>query len=433
MTSHTGQLSAGALSAQISALYSPAKKSAKTSALTWTGVALFFVSLLVALSAFDRFRIDVGPLKVHAYLIPLAPLFLYALLIRREGFPLGPAVGLLIFTVMYAFSTLPGVSPIPETVKVVASTVTIFTVALLVRSDRDFRLAVLGLMLAITYLAMRGIASKTEHFTGANPLEGANENAFSLYTLGPLLLAGYTVLDRGTAKIVRILLIGMALVVVLAMFSNANRSGWLGVGLIGFMLMSAKGQRMRGMMLLAMMVPIGIFLIFKYGDVELIKFRFDETFSGHTTDKERVNLFLACVQVGLENPILGVSPQNLKMHIARLVGEDRFYVDPHNVFGYLIGGAGLVVTGALFYIGYALFRRPSALPKKTNDAALLSALSAHRLMRMMIILWFVRGIFSREILYSPGFCMGVGLAIGLCISRGVWRRAKTSPPQVVAT
>lgn len=369
---------------------------------------------------------------VHAYLVPMAPLFLYALCIRRESFPVGAAMGLLIFTVMFAFSTLPGTSPLQESIKVVASAVTIFTGALLVRSDRDFRVAVVGLMMAICFLAFRGVAAKHEHFMGANPLEGANENAFSLYTLAPLLLAGYTILDRGTSKFVRVLLIGMSLVVVLAMFSNANRSGWLGVGVIGLMLMSAKGQRVRGMVLLALMVPVGVFLIFKYGDVDLIKFRFAETFSGHTTDKERVNLFLACVQVGLENPILGVSPQNLKMHIARIVGEDRFYVDPHNVFGYLIGGTGLIVTGALFYVGYALFRRPKSLPKKTDDPALLSALSAHRLMRMMVILWFIRGIFSREILYSPGFCMGLALAIGLCISRGVWSSAKQNQlPNVV--
>lgn len=424
MASHIGQLPANTLNPQLATLYSPAKKSLGSGSLTWSGLALFAISLLVALSAYERFRISVGPLMVHAYLIPLAPLFLYVLVMRREGFPLAPAIGLLIFTVMYSFSTLPGRGPVPEMVKVIASSATIFAVALLVRSDRDFRLAVVGLMIAMCYLSFRGIASKHEHFTGANPLEGANENAFSLYTLAPLLLAGYTVLDRGTSKIVRVLLIAMSLVVILAMFSNANRSGWLGIGLIGLMLMSAKGQRMRGMMMLALMLPLGVFLVFKYGDVDLLMFRFGETFTGHTADTKRVGLFLACVRVGLENPILGVSPQNLKMHIGRYIGENRFLIDPHNVFGYLIGGAGLIVTGALFYIGYSLFRRPRGLSQKTTDPSLLSALSAHRLLRMMVVLWFVRGIFSREILYSSGFCMGLGLAIGLCIARGVWRQPK---------
>ena len=40
---------------------------------------------------------------------------------------------------------------------------------------------------------------------------------------------------------------------------------------------------------------------------------------------------------------------------------------------------------------------------------------ARSLLRMMITLWAVRGAFSQEILFNPGFCMGLGLAIGLCM------------------
>jgi hypothetical protein len=36
-------------------------------------------------------------------------------------------------------------------------------------------------------------------------------------------------------------------------------------------------------------------------------------------------------------------------------------------------------------------------------------------MRMLIILWVVRGTFSREILYNPAFCIAIGLTIGLCL------------------
>jgi hypothetical protein len=40
---------------------------------------------------------------------------------------------------------------------------------------------------------------------------------------------------------------------------------------------------------------------------------------------------------------------------------------------------------------------------------------ARNLLRLMLMLWALRGLFTREILYNPGFCMGIGLAIGLCI------------------
>ena len=40
---------------------------------------------------------------------------------------------------------------------------------------------------------------------------------------------------------------------------------------------------------------------------------------------------------------------------------------------------------------------------------------ARNLLRMMMLLWSLRGLFTREILYNPGFCIAIGLAIGLCI------------------
>ena len=45
---------------------------------------------------------------------------------------------------------------------------------------------------------------------------------------------------------------------------------------------------------------------------------------------------------------------------------------------------------------------------------------------MMLILWGVRGTFSQEILYNPGFCVGLGLAIGLCmVEYGVIKKSNS--------
>jgi hypothetical protein len=36
-------------------------------------------------------------------------------------------------------------------------------------------------------------------------------------------------------------------------------------------------------------------------------------------------------------------------------------------------------------------------------------------MRMLIVLWAVRGVFTNDILYNPSFNIAIGLCIGLCI------------------
>jgi len=47
-------------------------------------------------------------------------------------------------------------------------------------------------------------------------------------------------------------------------------------------------------------------------------------------------------------------------------------------------------------------------------------------MRMMVILWFVRGNFTRDILFNPSFNIGLGLAIGLCMLAETARQGRTA-------
>ena len=42
------------------------------------------------------------------------------------------------------------------------------------------------------------------------------------------------------------------------------------------------------------------------------------------------------------------------------------------------------------------------------------------LVELMVVLTVIRGLFSREILYAPGFAIGLGLAIGFCMIKQVW-------------
>jgi O-antigen ligase len=205
------------------------------------------------------------------------------------------------------------------------------------------------------------------------------------------------------------------------MFSYAYRSGWLCVGLTGVLLLW-RGKSVRGVIYVAIMAATGAFLMERYGDTELFLFRLKESFSSHNTDSYRWDLFKGCVEVGLENPVLGVSPQNVPSEISRVTHSNWYVADSHNVYGYLIGGTGLIATAVFLYMGWTLYRNPrkASVPaaKTPPDER---AIAAHRLLRFMLILWVVRGAFSREILYTPGFCLGLGLVIGLCIVDGVWR------------
>jgi hypothetical protein len=53
---------------------------------------------------------------------------------------------------------------------------------------------------------------------------------------------------------------------------------------------------------------------------------------------------------------------------------------------------------------------------------------ARRLMRMLVLLWAVRALFTAEILFNPSFNMAIGLVIGYCTlaqtARGAERGAR---------
>jgi hypothetical protein len=151
---------------------------------------------------------------------------------------------------------------------------------------------------------------------------------------------------------------------------------------------------------------------------EAFERRFEQTVEGTQSDRLRWDIMTTSVQIGLENPVAGVSPQKLPYEVAqRLYSKYRDEViDMHNVFAHLIGGTGIPCTLALFATAVALWFWRPRIPLGTQLGA--SFYDARNLLRMMMILWAVRGFFTREILYNPGFCIAIGLAIGLCVVEG---------------
>jgi O-antigen ligase len=235
-----------------------------------------------------------------------------------------------------------------------------------------------------------------------------------MYALPAVLAAAFIVLQPSVKSwTLKGILAGSSLIVLVTIFASGNRSGWLG-GAVIIALLLFKIRNLRAVLFVVFLIGGIAYLMMNYTNTEVAKRRVEQTESGTKSDQLRIALVRESVRIALENPLVGVSPQRLNFELGRSL-SNRFqsnWIDPHNVFAYIMAGSGLICFSALIYTGWALsnFKSVTWQLKKTDPFVL-----ARSLMRMMLILWVVRGMFSREILYSPGFCIGIGLALGLCI------------------
>jgi hypothetical protein len=204
---------------------------------------------------------------------------------------------------------------------------------------------------------------------------------------------------------------------------GANRSGWLGAALIGLMLFW--NRRGKGLILVAVLAGVVAIWILRFGSTTVLNERWRQTVEGNKSDESRVTLFLTCIQLGLENPIIGVSPQRLGWELGRRtsLSSGLNVLDSHNVFGHIIGGSGLICFGALLAVAWTLctLKPRDGIPLGGRDDP---ARDARKLVRMLVVLWAARGMFSREILYNPSFSIAIGLVIGLFMLAEVARQGQ---------
>ncbi len=401
--------------------------------LTFTGVWLFLAGLAVTLSGIRAARLPIGGLLLQPYLVFIGLAFPFVVLLRITKFPVGPLVGWIAFAVSYAIATIgPAtdfMSPLNENIKVVSAIVAIITVALLVRSRSDFILGTAGLAASMAILAVRGLQSEDE-LAVDKLIDVANKNSYSIYALPAVLLVLYIVLRFDWKKVAfkrfwfwipMLICAGLAGYGIL---SGGNRSGYLGLAFIVFelfvySLLSPRfkviGRASAWILITVATAGVITMLIWRQATAEFER-RYEQTVEGTQSDRLRVDIVLASLRLAMENPVSGKSPQALPYEIARQLGakyQEGPTIDTHNVYAHLLGGCGFLCTGCLFAIaGMLLFWRPKLRPPMQPTAGFYDA---RNLLRMMLLLWALRGLFTREILYNPGFCMGIGLAIGLCI------------------
>jgi hypothetical protein len=384
------------------------------------GVVLGISAAAIALSGIRDLRMEIGGLLVHPYL-PVTGVLFVAMLGRYSQLPrriLGP---ILFFVGFYILCTVPEYGGASEVVKFAAGWVTILTAAFTIRTERDLLAVTFGLTIAATFMAIQGIRDAAgAGIAGINPLEGiGNKNSFSLYALPALLLAVHAALHRSTPRWLRACFGIAALPIVFAIFSTANRSGYLGVLVIGATLSVGAGKRIRAVLLLGAIAGAAMYLFTAFGDTSVIERKIEATQQGSESDDVRQELIVASFSLALDHPVFGVSPQRLPLELARLVPSGHAQIDPHNTLAQVVGGCGFVGLVALIAMFWSMWRKP---PEHGGLPLSAAAADAQFLLRAMIVLWVVRSFFTREILYNPSFAMGLGACLGLAAIRGVWRR-----------
>ena len=99
------------------------------------------------------------------------------------------------------------------------------------------------------------------------------------------------------------------------------------------------------------------YTIAHFGSTVILNERLKQTVEGTKSDDLRKDIIITCVQIGLENPIIGVSPQGLSAEIGRRLSvryRDNF-IDAHNAFAHIIGGSGPICLLALVAVFITLW------------------------------------------------------------------------------
>jgi len=421
----THRIAAALAPAQPSPTQPLARSAAVPSRLTLSGCVLFVTCALMFGSGFRAFRPEIMGLLVHPFLIPIAIVSPFLLVGRIKAFPAGALSALVIFFVLYSMSSFTGGrAALNEVVKISTSGVAIVATALLIRSRADFVAGVIGLGIASGTMGLWGMQGTLGSATGVEALDVGNKNAFSLFVLPSVLLCGFLffempVQSKPIRLALKIICVGAIGACALAIFLSGNRSGYVGCVVIGAMLL--KEKKLYGFLLVGLLAAGVVYLMMSLQKTDVFQERWNQTFvKKNESDELRGHIIFACFQIGLENPICGVSASKLPNYIGAIVGAQHAgmnFIESHNVFAHIWAGSGVLCFTALGYVAWTFWFMPTP-PNKADTPLAGEFFRAQRLLRMMVLLWVIRGMFTSNILYNPGFSMGLGLAVGFCALLG---------------
>jgi hypothetical protein len=138
------------------------------------------------------------------------------------------------------------------------------------------------------------------------------------------------------------------------------------------------------------------------------------------SDNLRLQLIMRAISIGMQHPLLGVSPSKLTRMLGDIARVDEIGIDCHNLTGYLIGGSGLTTFGAFCLFAFAMLRPPQRFSRSPQDSYSRQSV---RMLTTMTIIWLIRSQFQEDVLFSATFTSGLALCVGLCICTGVYDRS----------
>jgi len=374
------------------------------------GLARFLLvssTLLVAAATLRELRLEIGGLFVPLHVVPI--LFAAPLVFRSiERIPQALRTSMIVFLVLFSIAVLRYGEAFGDMVKMITSVVTIFAIALMVRTRRDFVYATVGLCVALLIANANGIRGGFVDYVGYRPLgEMSNKNGYSLYALPVVLLAAYVLVHFPTGNVTRGLLVATIVSSAFILFTGANRSGWGGMIVIGGVL-ALQARRWHALAVVGAVALLSYAAFTYLGSRKTFEHRMEQTTEGYRSDDVRMSLFTTSLEIALENPILGLTPQELMRELAKRLNEAQIgSLDTHNFIAYIVGGCGFPTMLALMAVGFVLWRRP---PRASPQVR-----AANDLIRIVMLLFFVRGLFSREVFFVGPFPMALGLALGLML------------------
>lgn len=377
----------------------------------------FVLAILMIFSSRSDYRLPVAGLLVHPYLILLPFAFLFSGF-KLHQIPNRILTPIVIFFLVFCVASIQNEKPQSEIFKVGASLLTFIFFSMSIRSERDYVMVGYALLLCALSIGVQGfligeeVDSVATRLAGINVLEGiGNKNAQSLFTL-PGVFFGSILFLRAIEKRrfgeMTLLAISMFLILI-SIFLSGNRSGWLGLLIIFLAMLLYSGLGPRSILFSVTIIGLSYFAIREYAS-DIVARKSVQTTEGYSSDVGRRQLMIQSVAVGLENPLLGVGIDELHRQMALRLDLNRFGVtrmDSHFLPGYLFGA-----TGAVSFIFFFLFL--SRLQQKPFPQLADSKLTSKGrvLIRAFLFLFVVRSLFSREILYSPTFISGLGVAFG---------------------
>ncbi len=362
-------------------------------------------------------RPQIGAFLLHPYLVVLMLMAVIAGLNTVVGiasrYRWAFGTYLVLFTLLSQQESLEYVEPI----KLALSLFTIVILATTLRDRNEVVLATLGTTIAIGLVSLPAIVSPATSVVGAEGLAGGfgNKNAFSLYALPVIMLATHFAIDATVSKRIRIIMAVGAGLGSIAILSTGNRSGYLGLAIIG-LLVVVRRRRIRDAVLVVVFGTLVFTLLTVVGSSDAFWFRVNTPTTSQKSDEVRLNIIDNAIKIGFHDPVVGVGPPNVSANIATSVGHGSDVrvigrLDAHNLYAYNFAGGGFTLLLSMLAVFLVMMLRPEEWQSGTPPSH--RARDSLMLLQSLVLLFLIRAWFSEDAFTTPGFPIAFGLCIAL--------------------